>query len=270
MKVITYGDPDSGAGQVVIVPDHGEPYTALGFDVRLGTPSTVRLRLVTSGAASRDENQHTTAVTEGDGTSNLLTVMRQARSDWPELLNELVDQPGGAPDLMVRTAITASAVLPIVKAALTANPQASAKTLYDVGAYAAAFVVNAVTWRPTDHDHSALRRAVQGVVWWSMSGQSAPAIACRHHLTYLLCDKRLLRAIIEAATQDAGRGSASTVRRALLSDAATARWLLAAGDTQDVLFDYVIEQLEELARQSPASELSLTQVWQESGRGSPR
>jgi hypothetical protein len=301
--VISYLDPDTGVGMTTLAYAEGRPYAPLLFeisaeasdsdlirlwtvDVDMPTASAAETESVTAGPTHSPEHVPELAevtsvpgdfVTGSTGTSasgastgsetgNLGRADEPSQTlaeDWPDMLAELVDRFGGPADLLVRTALVVSAVTPAVGRGLASLGRAPAPALYDYGAYATAYLVQAVaSLRGTSTDPLTVRYALQDVVRWALSGESDAARSGRSQVVYLLSDKRLLRALLAGADRDAALDEGSKIRRTITpandSDVETDH---NEADADGDPLEYVHEQLEALAIHSEAVDRALTSLF---------
>jgi len=250
-RVITFIDPDVDVGLVAVAPPRGRPYCPLVFEVVRGEVRVYSL-------------PHRPSADSDEGTADRTVPV----SAWPELLDELIDRFGGPPDLLVRTAIGASAVTPVVTAAMAEYPDRTASRLREVGAYATAYLVGVVAaFVPDVTNARSVRFALQEVVAWGVAGGSASADECRIHVAYLLATEPMLGAVREAVHRDAALGEASRVRRVLTR---RTRPSVPPHDPEsfvsdDELIEYIVEQLEYIAERADPLAAALSRTRWDSG-----
>lgn len=252
-RVIVYADPDTQLGLVVVNPADGPAHAPHLLEINGHTDAGPPPAVAKQGSARA----------EGDAGAEAT----QSRAGWLVMFDEL-ERFAGPAHLRVRTAIAIYAAGPIVAGALDSFGPRFATALDNLGAYAAAYLVDGVVHRGVDTSNQpAVRHALQEIIWQSLESVSDEAAECRRHVAYLLASKRILVEILKDTRADVDlEGDESRLRRVLKTRSKTdSQPDRPGGATTDpaALFEHVVEQLEYFAGLADALDAVLTSLLEE-------
>jgi hypothetical protein len=192
--VASYFDYDIQIGMLAVIPanDH-PPYCPVVFatDRQPDAPTPFRLWTAPQSWPRIDSVR-----TSGDER-------KWPRHGWPGMLDELADRFDDPEPLLVATAVVAAAAQSALTPAFRSFGEDTAEKLDELGAYSSAYLARIIQRRiGRARKLRAIRYALQELIRWSLTSESAEAAECRHHLSNLLASRAVLEELIDVASVD--------------------------------------------------------------------